>query len=62
MNKGLIALAFGTFALGIAEFTMMGVLGDVASGLDVSISSAGHMITAYALGVCVGAPDRKSVV
>ncbi len=56
MNKGLIALAFGTFALGIAEFTMMGVLGDVASGLDVSISSAGHMITAYALGVCVGAP------
>lgn len=56
MNKGLIALAFGTFALGIAEFTMMGVLGDVASGLNVSIASAGHMITAYALGVCVGAP------
>lgn len=55
-NKGLVALAMGTFALGIAEFTMMGVLGDVARSLNISITQAGHMITAYALGVCVGAP------
>lgn len=56
MNKGLIALAIGTFALGIAEFTMMGVLSDVAGSLDIGIAKAGHMITAYASGVCVGAP------
>lgn len=56
MNKGLYALAIGTFALGIAEFGMMGVLGEVASGVDVSISQAGHLISAYSLGVAVGAP------
>lgn len=56
MNKGLYALAIGTFALGIAEFGMMGVLGEVAKGVDVSISQAGHLISAYSLGVAVGAP------
>ena len=56
MNKGLYALAIGTFALGIAEFGMMGVLGEVASGVGVSISEAGHLISAYSLGVAVGAP------
>ena len=55
-KKGLLALALGTFALGIAEFSMMGVLGDVARSLNISITEAGHMITAYATGVCVGAP------
>ncbi len=56
MNKGLFALAMGTFALGISEFLMMGILGDLASNLNVSISEAGHFISAYALGVCCGAP------
>ena len=56
MNKGLYALAIGTFALGIAEFGMMGVLGEVASGVGVSITEAGHLISAYSLGVAVGAP------
>lgn len=56
MKKSLIALAFGTLALGIAEFVMMGILPDVASDLHVSIAEAGHLISAYALGVCVGAP------
>lgn len=56
MNKGLFALAMGTFALGIAEFLMMGILGDIASTMDVTISRAGYFISAYALGVCVGAP------
>lgn len=55
MNKGLLALALGTFALGIAEFTMMGILGDVAAGLGTSLPAAGHFISAYALGVSVGA-------
>ncbi len=56
MNKGLFALAMGTFALGIAEFLMMGILGDIAATMHVTISEAGHFISAYALGVCVGAP------
>lgn len=56
MNKSLIALALGTFALGMAEFTTMGILGDIARSLNISIPSAGHVISAYAAGVALGAP------
>ena len=56
MKKSLIALAFGTLGLGIAEFVIMGILPDVAKDLGISIPVAGHFISAYALGVCVGAP------
>ena len=41
---------------GIAEFTMMGILPYVATDLGISIPVAGHFISAYALGVCFGAP------
>lgn len=54
--KSLIALAIGTFALGISEFLMMGILGNISGSLGVSITDAGHLISAYATGVCVGAP------
>jgi len=56
MSKGLIALAFGTFALGISEFVMMCILPYVARDFQIDIPTAGHLISAYALGVCVGAP------
>lgn len=56
MKKSLIAMAFGTFGLGIAEFAMMGILGSIAQDLQISITQAGHLISAYALGVCVGSP------
>lgn len=55
MNKSILALALGTFALGIAEFTMMGILGNVSHSLGITISQAGHCISAYALGVAGGA-------
>ncbi len=56
MKKALTALAFGTFGLGIAEYVMMGILPFVAGDFRVSISQAGLLISAYALGVCAGAP------
>lgn len=56
MKKSLIALAFGTLALGMSEFVMMGILPDIARSLGVTIPEAGHLISAYALGVCFGAP------
>lgn len=56
MKKSLIALAFGTLGLGVAEFVMMGILPYVAKDLGISIPMAGHFISVYALGVCVGAP------
>jgi DHA1 family arabinose polymer transporter-like MFS transporter len=56
MKKSLLTLSFGTFGLGMAEFVMMGILPNVARDFRVSIPQAGHLISAYALGVCVGAP------
>ena len=50
------ALAVGTFAIGTGEFVIMGLLPEVAKDLQVTIPEAGHVITAYALGVVVGAP------
>lgn len=57
LNRGLLALAFGTFALGIAEFTMMGILSTVAADFGVTIPQAGDFISAYSLGVSLGAPS-----
>ncbi len=46
----------GGFAIGTTEFMAMGLLPQVADGVDVSIPTAGHLISAYAVGVVVGAP------
>ncbi|MFB9325931.1 MFS transporter [Paenibacillus aurantiacus] len=50
------SLTVGAFAIGMTEFVIMGILPDVATALDVSISRAGQLITGYALGVAFGAP------
>lgn len=55
-SKGILALAAGTFALGIAEFSMMGILSPIARDMTVSIADAGDFISAYAIGVSVGSP------
>ncbi|GAA1926264.1 MFS transporter [Nocardioides lentus] len=52
----ILALATGGFAIGTTEFVTMGVLPEIAAGVGVSIPSAGHLVSAYALGVVVGAP------
>lgn len=52
----LIALAIGAFAIGTTEFTPMGLLPVIADGVQVSIPAAGMLVTAYALGVMLGAP------
>lgn len=54
MKKSLLALASGAFILGAAEFVMMGILPQAAAAMSVSIPTAGHFISAYAIGVCVG--------
>tara|TARA_B100000953_G_scaffold297005_1_gene290934 strand:- start:264 stop:1433 length:1170 start_codon:yes stop_codon:yes gene_type:complete len=56
MKKALLALAIGGFGIGMTEFVIMGILPEIANALDVSIPVAGHFISAYALGVVVGAP------
>lgn len=51
-----IALATGSFGIGTGEFAIMGFLPDVAREFGVTTPQAGHVISAYALGVVVGAP------
>ncbi|MDO9378016.1 MAG: MFS transporter [Nocardioidaceae bacterium] len=50
------ALALGGFVIGTTEFVTMGLLPDIATGVGATIPEAGHVITAYAAGVVVGAP------
>jgi DHA1 family inner membrane transport protein len=52
----LLALATGGFAIGTTEFVTMGLLPQIADGVNISIPTAGHVISAYAVGVVVGAP------
>ncbi|WML80084.1 MFS transporter [Streptomyces sp. VNUA74] len=56
MPLALLALAVGAFGIGTTEFVMMGLLPDVADDLNISIPTAGHLVSAYALGVVIGAP------
>lgn len=56
MKKSLLALALGGLAIGMTEFTMMGILDDFAKDLNISIPKAGNFISLYAMGVMVGAP------
>lgn len=52
----LLALATGAFAIGTTEFTPMGLLPVIAEGVHVDIPTAGLLVSAYAMGVMVGAP------
>jgi DHA1 family inner membrane transport protein len=56
VKLALLALAFGGFAIGTTEFVAMGLLPNIASGVGVSIPQAGNVVSAYAIGVMVGAP------
>ncbi|WP_294285016.1 MFS transporter [uncultured Chryseobacterium sp.] len=56
IDKRIIPLAIGGLGIGTTEFTIMGLLPDMARSLQISIPEAGHLISAYAFGVVVGAP------
>jgi len=56
MKKSLFPLMLGGLAIGTTEFVMMGLLPDIARDMHITIPAAGHLISAYALGVVVGAP------
>ena len=56
VGLAILALALGGFAIGTTEFVTMGLLPDIATGIGESIPTTGHIISAYAVGVVVGAP------
>ncbi|MFT9018742.1 MFS transporter [Acetobacter malorum] len=55
-TAALLTLTFGTFVVGTGEFAIMGMLPEFAQSLNLSLADAGYAITAYALGVVIGAP------
>lgn len=55
-NPPLLALAVGAFGIGVTEFAPMGLLPVIANDLNVSIPMAGLLVSAYAIGVVLGAP------
>ncbi|ARF55022.1 hypothetical protein B1H19_13120 [Streptomyces gilvosporeus] len=54
MPLALLALAISAFGIGTTEFVMMGLLPNVADDLGTSVPTAGHLVSAYALGVVIG--------
>jgi DHA1 family arabinose polymer transporter-like MFS transporter len=56
LKPSLLTLTIGGFTIGMTEFMMMGVLPDMSRALNISIPTAGHLISIYALGVVIGAP------
>lgn len=56
LGLAILALATGGFAIGTTEFAMMGLLKEIEEGLGISTPEAGNLISAYALGVVIGAP------
>lgn len=61
MPIAILALAVGAFGIGTTEFVAMGLLPQMAATFGVSIAGAGWLITAYALGVVVGAPTLTAL-
>ena len=56
LKLAILALALGGFGIGTNEFVAMGLLPEIAASLNISEPAAGHVISAYALGVVIGAP------
>ena len=56
VRLALLALAVGAFGIGTTEFAPMGLLPVIADGVGVSIPTAGGLVSAYAIGVMLGAP------
>ena len=61
MRAAILTMALGAFAIGLTEFAVMGLLPQVAADLSVSVPAAGNLVTAYAVGVVVGAPLLTAV-
>ncbi|WP_434763612.1 MFS transporter [Vibrio fortis] len=56
MPLALLALTLSAFAIGTTEFVIVGLIPTMATDLNVSLPSAGLLVSLYALGVAVGAP------
>lgn len=60
MPLALYLLALAVFAMGTSEFMLAGLVPDIATGLDVSVGTAGLLTSAFAIGMIVGAPTMAA--
>ncbi|WP_312048836.1 MFS transporter [Exiguobacterium profundum] len=56
-----LSLSLLTFVLGTSEFVIVGILPDIASGLSISIATAGSLVSAFAISFAVGTPITMSL-
>lgn len=56
MPLGLFALTVSAFAIGTTEFVIVGLIPEMAADLDVSIPTAGLLVSLYAFAIAIGAP------
>ena len=52
----IFTFSLAAFAIGLSEFIVIGVLGNIMSAFDVTLSEAGLLVSIYALGISIGAP------
>ncbi|GGP68641.1 hypothetical protein [Shewanella saliphila] len=62
MPLALLALTLSAFAIGTTEFVIVGLLPTMAQDLNVSLPSAGLLVSLYALGVAIGAPVLTALI
>src|SRR5207244_2764224 len=56
IHPGVLSLAISAFAIGVAEFLVVGVLPAIAKDLSVSLETAGALVSLYALALALGTP------
>ncbi len=61
MSRAIVALATGAFAIGSTEFVVIGLLPQIAASFHVSVAAIGILISAYAIGVIIGAPTLTAL-
>jgi predicted MFS family arabinose efflux permease len=56
LNQRVLTLALGTFAIGTGSFVFVGLIEGVAGDLSVSVATAGHLVTVFAVTYAVSSP------
>lgn len=56
LHPGILTLAVTAFAIGVAEFIIVGILPSISAAFDISLASAGSLVGLYALALAIGTP------
>lgn len=56
LHPGILTLAITAFAIGVAEFIIVGILPSISTAFSISLASAGSLVGLYALALAIGTP------